>query len=207
MLTCSCLAGKIGSLLAPRARYNSKILEGNSTGVMNALSGPVDHGETWRMEQFSCAYVAAVAAGAACSITRPGVDNDSVDLTLMRKTMGGVRRSPRLDVQVKATATDCVGPEVVRFALDIKNYDELRGNNFVVPRILVVVVMPPDVTDWMEHDEVRLALRRCGYWISLHGYPDTTNTSSITIAIPRGQVFSVQALDHIFLRLGQGEMP
>lgn len=174
---------------------------------MNALLGPVDHAETWRMEQFSRAYVTAVAAGAACSILRPEVDDDSIDLVLMRKTTGGQVRSPRLDVQLKATAADCVGAEAVRFQLGIKNYNELQPTNFLIPRILIVVVMPPDIADWVDHDELRLVLRKCGYWISLRDYPATDNRSSITLAIPRGQVFSVQSLDDMFCRLAAGGMP
>lgn len=159
------------------------------------------------MEQFSRAYVAAVAAGAACGITRPDPDDDSVDLILTRKTIHGIRRSPRLDLQIKATAADCIGAQEVKFPLKIKNYEELRAINFLVPRILVVVVMPADIVDWFDHDETRLALKKCGYWVSLYGASSTSNTTSITIPLPRHQVFGVQALDQIFIRLSNGGMP
>jgi hypothetical protein len=72
-------------------------------------------------------------------------------------------------------------------------------------RILVIVVIPPDVSDWLEHDETRLSLKRCGYWISLHGRPERPNTTSVNINIPRGQAFTVQALDEMFRRLAEGE--
>jgi hypothetical protein len=174
---------------------------------MIALSGPVEPGETWRMEQFSRAYVAAVAAGAACGMACPDPDDDSVDLTLTRKTIHGVRRSPRLDLQIKATSADCLGAEEVKFPLSIKNYEELRATNFLVPRILVMVVMPSDIIDWLDHDETKLALKKCGYWVSLYGAPATSNTTSITISLPRTQVLGVQALDQIFTRLTNGGMP
>jgi hypothetical protein len=99
---------------------------------MNALSGPVEPGETWRMEQFSRAYVAAVAAGAACGMTRPDPDDDSVDLSLKRKTIHGVRRSPQLDLQVKATSANCIEAQEAKFPLKLKNYEELRATNFLV---------------------------------------------------------------------------
>jgi len=174
---------------------------------MNALSGRLEPSETWRMEQFSRAYVAAVAAGAACGMTRPDPDNDSVDLSLKQKTIDGVRRSPQLDLQIKATSANCIGGEEVKFPLIIKNYEELRPTNLLIPRILVVVVMPDDIIEWLDHDETMLALKKCGYWVSLYGAPSTSNTTSITISLPRTQVFGVQALDQIFVRLSSGGMP
>lgn len=174
---------------------------------MNALSGPVEPSESWRMEEFSRAYGHVVAAAAACEATRPTVDRDSVDLMLKRKTEGTHIRSPQLDIQIKATAADCVGSTDVTFALRMKNYDELRATNLLVPRILVIVVIPPDVSDWIEHDETRLALKRCGYWLSLYGRPERPNTTSVNINIPRGQAFTVQALDEMFRRLAEGERP
>ena len=132
---------------------------------------------------------------------------DSVDLTLTRKTIHGVRRSPRLDLQIKATSANCIGAEEVKFPLEIKTYEGLRATNFLVPRILVVVVVPADIIDWLDRDETKLALKKCGYWVSLYGAPATNNTTSITVSLPRIQVFGVQALDQIFTRLTDGGMP
>lgn len=159
------------------------------------------------MEQFSLAYVRAVAAVAACTAVRPEVDDDSVDLTLGRRSVMALVRSPRLDIQVKATAVDCVSDNHVTFALSIKNYDDLRVANVVVPRILVVVVLPPDIADWTDSDEERLAVRRCGYWLSLRGMPATTNTSSETVYLPRSQRLSPAQLHGIFSRLEQNGLP
>lgn len=43
--------------------------------------------------------------------------------------------------------------------------------------------------------------RYCGYWVSLKGQPETDNTTSKTIHIPRQQVFSVDALREIMRRI------
>jgi hypothetical protein len=171
------------------------------------LNGPAADGDTWRLEQFSKAYVQAVAAGADCSVSSPGIDIDSVDLILKRKTFATARRSPQLDIQVKATAAQCIGAASVSFPVRIKNYDELRDSNYAVPRILVVVVVPEQIQDWMEHDESRLALKRCGYWLSLRGFPASENEYTVTVSIPRSQAFDVQGLDQIFLRLADGGYP
>jgi hypothetical protein len=77
----------------------------------------------------------------------------------------------------------------------------------LVPRILIVVVMLPNIEDWLGHDETKLALKRCGYWLSLRGFSETANTSSVRVRIPRRQGFHAQALDQIFRRLAEGERP
>ena len=53
-----------------------------------------------QMEQFSNAYVRAVAAAARVNIERPGVDTDSVDFRLSVKSSIGQIQPPILDAQV-----------------------------------------------------------------------------------------------------------
>lgn len=73
-------------------------------------------------EQFSIAYVRAVASVAAAKVSRVEVDDDSVDVTLERS--GGC--APRLDLQLKCTGVDDHPAGVVTFPLKLKNYDDLR---------------------------------------------------------------------------------
>src|SRR5947208_3123117 len=60
----------------------------------------------------------------------------------------------------------------IRFPLKVKNYRELIGKRYI-PRILIVVVVPKKVNDWLKQDEKSLILRRCGYWVSLAGEPES----------------------------------
>lgn len=174
---------------------------------MNWLTGRVSSADGWRLQEFSFAYVRAVAAAAACEVQRVEVDRDSVDLTLKRKTVDTKCRSPQLDVQVKSTSSKCRGDECVRYALDLKNYNELRGSNLAVPRILVIVLVPLDFGDWIRHSEDELALRYCAYWQTLRDAPETANTSTVTVTIPRSQVLDGPGLDAIFTRLASGGLP
>ncbi len=89
----------------------------------------------------------------------------------------------------------------------LKNYEDLRRTNVLVPRVLVVVVVPEDVQEWLDQSEERLALRRCGYWVSLRGSPDTDNTTSVTVDVPRAQVFSADALRSMMTTIGTGGAP
>jgi hypothetical protein len=159
------------------------------------------------MELFARAYVQAVAAVVGCHATKPDVDDDSVDLIFMRRTLDGPVRSPRLDVQLKTTARDPLAEEMLTLELSIKNYDDLRGDDVSTPRLLVVVVVPSELHEWMNHSEVELAMRRCGYWLSLRGEPPVTNAATKTVHLNRRQVFDASALEAIFRRLQAGGLP
>jgi hypothetical protein len=150
--------------------------------------------ENQQKELFSYAYVRAVASVAGYGVHRPEPDDDSVDLVVSARGPFGSYRSPRLDMQVKCTAQDCVTEQEVRFPLKRKNYDDLRGQGFLVPRILLVVTVPPAVEDWLSQSEEEMILRHCGYWVSLREAPESDNTLSVTVSIPRRNVFDVKAL-------------
>src|SRR5688500_11392259 len=102
-------------------------------------------------ERFSDAYIHAVAAIAGCDVMKPPTDIDSIDWVLHAKGIIGARfRAPRIELQLKATSTDRVDDTYVRFPLKLKNYDDLRPENVLVPRILVVLVLPSDeLSDWL----------------------------------------------------------
>ena len=108
-----------------------------------------------KKQEFSKAYVKAVAAACGYATQEPSVDEDSVDLGLAARGGGGTVRSPRLDLQLKCTARHLVGDQTVNFPLEMKNYEELRPIDFLVPRILVVVVVPDDVGQWISHSEAK----------------------------------------------------
>jgi hypothetical protein len=104
-------------------------------------------------EQFSFAYARAVAAVAKVAVSEPAVDDDSVDLEFKLKGGGGAFRSPQLGAQVKCTETANVHQDHIAYALKLKNYEELRPTNLLVPRILIVVTVPDDLNDWLNHSE------------------------------------------------------
>ncbi|RYD19982.1 MAG: DUF4365 domain-containing protein [Verrucomicrobiaceae bacterium] len=158
-------------------------------------------------EPFSLAYARAVAAVAQISVCEPAVDDDSVDLIFLLRGGGGVVRSPRVEVQVKCTDAATVHPAYIAYPLKLKNYDELRPTDVLVPRILLVVTVPDDVNDWLNHSEQELALRKCGYWLSLRGQPATANTTNVTVHLPRVNQFTVAELQGIMQRIGNGQYP
>ena len=157
-------------------------------------------------EQFSITYIRAIAAVAGYSLYRPEIDNDSVDLGILSRGGTGKIFSPRLELQLKCTARDVLENNSIKYPLIIKNYHDLRINS-LVPRILVIVLVPEKITDWIKQTEVELCLRYCAYWVSLRGMPDTTNTTNVTIEIPRSNQFTPDALQTIIQRISFGDLP
>jgi hypothetical protein len=158
-------------------------------------------------EHFSYAYARAVAATAAVSVATPEVDDDSIDLVLFQKGTGTVFRSPRLELQVKCAdeGTLTVSATHIHYPLKLKNYEELRADDVLVPRILVVVLVPTGLNQWLNWTHQELAVRRAGYWLSLRGMPLTPNTTNVTVHVPLANEFSVAQLNNMMQRIGSGQ--
>ncbi len=152
-----------------------------------------------RKALFSLACIAAVAARAGYQIVQPRIDKDSIDGSLM----GDEGHRPRIEFQAKATARGILKATHVAYPLPLKNYDDLRADT-IVPRLLIVVVMPQQERGWLHHTEREMRLRRCGYWYSLAGMSDVTNTTSVTVHLPRSQVFDADQLAALMTRAEQG---
>ena len=158
-------------------------------------------------EQFSRAYVQAVAACAGFALSTRNVDDDSVDMSLHRTGGGGTVRSPQLDLQLKCKEGAPPTGETFSHSIKLKNYNDLRDSTVPVPRILVVVLVPREVSEWLAHSEDELALRRCGYWVSLRGMPPSDNEHGQAVQVSRAQLFNVDSLQAIMNRIGQGALP
>jgi Domain of unknown function (DUF4365) len=133
------------------------------------------------------------------------LDIVGVDVTITAFGALGSRRRPRLDVQMKCTSTDVLNNDFIAYPLSIKNYEELRADNPWEPIILVVVLVPENPEEWLRQSEAELCLKRCGYWLSLRGQPATQNQTTVTVYLPRQNLFTADALINIMQRLESGE--
>ena len=158
-------------------------------------------------EQFSNAYLRAVAAVAGFVCYKPEPDTDSVDWGIAAVGGKGTTRSPKVELQLKCTAKGLMDDNEIRYPLKMKNYDELRAENYQVPRILVVVVIPEQLGEWLAQSEDELAMRHCGYWMSLRSRPQVDNEGTVTIRVARVQQFTVDALRQMMDRIGNGGLP
>ena len=160
---------------------------------------------TRQKEQFSLAFIQAVAAAAGCNVTRADVDDESVDLELIAAhSPDDLRPSPHLAIQAKCTELD--DGEGHALPLKLKNHNDLRAPCHV-PRLLVVVCVPADVEAWLTATPEALVLRRCAYWRSLRGLPPADTETRKTVHIPRSQRFEPQALTALMATIARGDAP
>lgn len=157
---------------------------------------------TDRQEALSRAYVAAVAAGAGYTLAVQDFDRDGVDVQVRA---GGTMR-PSLDVQLKSTTRlDQGRDDQFRYPLRLRNYDLLR-QPALVPRILVVLDLPRDEERWISISARKLVMRRCAYWADIAGFPETTNTETVTLAIRKQNRFDIENLKKLMERARKGAL-
>lgn len=156
-------------------------------------------------EQFSGAYLRAVASAAGYTLYKPEVDDDSIDWGIAARGAEGTPRRPHLEMQLKCSARDILHETHVHFPLEVKNYNDLRDPEVWVPRILMVVLVPDQTADWLQQTETEMVMRHCGYWVSLCGEPATTNTETITVRLPREQLLTPDALRQMMQKVNDGE--
>jgi hypothetical protein len=83
-------------------------------------------------------------------------------------------------------------------------YDGLILTNLLIPRFLVLVLVPPTPEARLSVSPEQLVLRRSVCWCSLAGLPESGNESSVTVQVPRANLFDVAALTSLMQRINEG---
>lgn len=162
---------------------------------------PIDPNQ--QKEQFSIAYFRAVAAAAGYNVYKPEVDDSSVDWGIKGYRVNGMRYIPQLELQLKCTANDeYLDSNIINFDLRQKNYNDLCDAELIIPRILVVVIVPNNGQQWLIQTEEHSKLKYCGYWHSLDGQPPIQRTQR-RIYLNRTSVFNVTQLQRIMQAIGE----
>ncbi|MDX2229772.1 MAG: DUF4365 domain-containing protein [Leptolyngbyaceae cyanobacterium bins.349] len=167
-----------------------------------------------RKEEFSYAYIGAIAAVAGLVIvpSKRGMDNAGIDLSVEVPGELENQAFPTVRLQVKCTADDTIiNNTSVRFPLPVRNYNRLRKANSATPLLLVVMLVPDNLETWLEVKatlplpEVLTQLRRCAYWRSLKGMPETANAHIQTVEIPRTNLLTPESLLELMSKVAKGE--
>lgn len=141
-----------------------------------------------RKEQLSLSYLHALAAVGGYTVSSPNIDTDSIDICI---SSGGSRRSS-VQFQLKATSSPDWSADSLRFQLKAKNYNDLARRR-QVPLLLAVMVLPELPADWLALGSDEMVLRKCVYWMSLIGEPETDQGSKVVI-IPKVNLLTVDSL-------------
>ena len=148
-----------------------------------------------RKEQFSKAYIEAIAAQIGLNPSKPAVDDDSIDICLEGKGFtGGKIRNPRIDIQLKCTSQNIINGNSIKFPLKLKNYNDLRGENVAAPRYLMLLVVPDKTEKWTHFTNNALILFNNCYWTSIRHKPEVNNTTNVTIEFSIEQKVTTESL-------------
>lgn len=158
---------------------------------------------TMRMEQFNKAYVHAIASAAGYTTAKPEIDDDSIDIFIRSRAKHGPRKAPQIDAQLKATADFNIVGNEFKFDLSPKNYDDLRDDDVITPRILIVMLVPRDALEWVTCDDDGITLQKRAYWLSLKGLKPKSNTTSIRVSLPTTNVFNISSLHELMNKAGR----
>jgi len=108
---------------------------------------------------------------------------------------------------MKTTITDDGGGDTISYALKRKNYDDLIPENLLSPRILVLVTLPRDLSDWLTMSPAQLVLYRCANWVSLRGLPASSNANNVTVHVPRANLFTPESVVIMMQTINSGGVP
>src|SRR5438874_1122644 len=89
-----------------------------------------------------------------------------------------------------------------RVPAEQKDYDELR-HRALVPRLLVVLLLPVDAGQWIEQDDERMLSRQAAYYVSLSGMAATAHRSKVPVHLPRQNLLTVDALRRLMAAASQ----
>lgn len=157
-----------------------------------------------RQEQFSGTYIRAVCAVTGCAIDVPSIDHDKVDFSIRSRVRGSIRTKPQIDVQVKCQMIGQASTDPISYPLDLETYDNLRDPLVSNPRILVLVLVPTNVAEWISQSHKELAVSHCAYWASLKGLPASSNATSQTVYLPQKNIFNPSALQAMMSNTSNG---
>lgn len=163
-------------------------------------------------EELSVAYISAVAAKAGYDCQNYGKKDYGIDIQVNPITIGSdnSRYYDGTPLRIQAKATQNFGEgndEFISFVLKARNYNILARAEKNFPIILVLYCMPNEESDWLDVRDDGITLKHCGYWYSLFGKELTKNTSSVTIKIPRSQIFSESTLNSIMTNIQERGYP
>lgn len=152
-----------------------------------------------KKEEFSYGYLKMIGAKSGLAIENHGrsIDNQGIDIQIVYAGEIENVHTPRIDAQVKCTSQDIEKEDYLNFSLDTKTYEILRNKLVYVPIILIVVLVPKEIDEWININNQITICKKCAYWISLTGFPSTNNQKNIKVRIPKANLITPESLSHI----------
>lgn len=163
---------------------------------------------TMKMEQYNIAYIHAIASCCGWNLAREDADYDGIDISIHGRFSHAIKKREmrsQIDIQLKSTSTLTDKGDYFTYSLEAKNHNKLcGGNHYVNPRYLFVLDLGKDSSNWINFDANSISLSRHCYWVSLDKFQETSNSSKVTIKIPKSQLLTIDSLNKIMENASEG---
>lgn len=166
---------------------------------------------TQMKEDISISYISALCAigGIDYEIIRHDADSSDGLLKKIIRLDGGRRYSAELHIQLKCTSSKSQYTDYgsyLTYTLKVKNYNDLCMEG-TAPRILGLLVLPENESDWAKWTAQELLLRGCMYWADFSGRPESNNANTINVRIEKANVINTDSLLEILKKIAKEEWP
>lgn len=163
--------------------------------------------------ELSYAYLHAVAgkAGMSCKLGDRHDDGAGVDAEVIYrgKTKHKYITQIQLNIQLKATLkAPGNDPHFMSyFIADTKRYDKLRIGDSHNYKILIVLFLPSNPSDWLTCSPNDLILKNAAYWACLYRADKSTNSSGQTIYLPKSNLLTPNSLFDLVMNVSDNTLP
>ncbi|MFS4091469.1 DUF4365 domain-containing protein [Streptomyces sp. AF1A] len=168
------------------------------------VQGSQGFGDNGHRGAFGEEFIRMLATAANLDVTRKERDRVGVDWQLGYAGRRGTRRYPAIEAQVKCTSSPDIHDDHIRYPLKVKNYNQLAGNDYEMPRFLFLVLAPADPHAWSHATEERLRLSHAAYWLCLHDQKpialddNKSGSGTRTVYVPRANLLTADSLHDLF---------
>ncbi len=147
-------------------------------------------------ERMAHAVLEIIAARAGCEVLQPSTDYTSIDACV--KPMSGTPGF-QIDVQIKGSSSLSGTKTEIKFPLPKKNFDDLRTTDLILPRMLIVTELADSCENWLKCTNKSIRFNKSIFWVDLYGRPASSNSTNVTISIPRTNVLTADKLANLML--------
>ncbi len=160
-------------------------------------------------ESLCKAYLTAVAAIARQQISWGAEHDYGVDgsFRLVASRSGRLHETGiSFDFQAKTSIGWEIEGNEIKYDLEVNAFNDLVERASLpraVPCFLILYCLPPDITNWFNHEEEKSILQRCAYYAKLEGNL-TANRETKRIRIPRTNHFNATTVNTLLENVKSG---
>lgn len=163
-------------------------------------------------EILSRTYIAAIVARAGFILGPPAQPEYGIDGMLHGVKYKNGKRCQTPDavaLQIKSTVDYSFRGEQVIYEMEIDAYNKIARDPEdpdEAPTILLLFCMPRNPIKWLSSGENGLFMRHCCYWYCESDFC-SNHHRSMTISIPRSNMFNASAVSHIYTEYRKYKQP